>query len=209
MIFILLLVGCQSEVKESATEKTETEEMSSAANQGNTETAYAEEREPTDDEIREFGRIMAIEDGPYPMFVITVEFPERKMKADFNLNIESISLTMSRLQKLKGKYATIYYLSEMKQDLYDIHRNGVSLMGEYAPEIDPSWKTITGTLIRASAETDGDLPDVVSVKDKIGNKTSFEFFITAEMVAANEKEVTAFYSEEYVETITYLRASGD
>lgn len=35
------------------------------------------DRELMDDEINEYGLVVAVEDGPYPMFVVTVEFPER------------------------------------------------------------------------------------------------------------------------------------
>ena len=63
-------------------------------------------REPTDDEIREYGIIESIEDGQYPMFVVTLEFPKRKTKASFNLNIEAISQTSSDLDSLIGKYVS-------------------------------------------------------------------------------------------------------
>ena len=61
------------------------------------------EREPTEDEIREYGIIKTIEDTEYPMFVVTVEFPERQTTAYFNINIEALPQSDSDLYALKGK----------------------------------------------------------------------------------------------------------
>ncbi|PKP39205.1 MAG: hypothetical protein CVT98_02750 [Bacteroidetes bacterium HGW-Bacteroidetes-15] len=164
-----------------------------------------EEREPKDDEIREFGRIIKIEDGPYPMFFLTIEFPERHMKNDFNLNIESIPMDVASLYKLKGNYAAFYYLSELQNDLLDIQLNGSSLLGDYAPKVDPKWKSITGILKGAEEETRSDLPDEISVTDEKGRTINFKYFITQEMASANGKTVKVFYYTGGVETITYMR----
>lgn len=167
------------------------------------------DREMTGDEIRETGRISRIEDSGYPMFLVTVEFPERLMQIDFNLNAESIGLDPGELAKLKGKYVVLYYLSETEQNIFDIHFKGKSLLGEYAPETDPSWETITGILKGATTETAGDLPDEIFVTDSNGVKFTFKYFITPEMVAVNGKRVTVWYSSYGVQTITYLRALKD
>ena len=173
-----------------------------------TETDQAD-REPTDDEIREFGLIKSIEDGAYPMFIIGVNFPDRAMKVDFNLNIEAISLDVSALSSLQGKYVSLYYLSELKNSLHDIQFNEASLLGEYAPEFDSGWKQITGVLSGAGAETASDLPDLITVTDETGKKLEFEEYISQEEVAANGKTVTVFYSIRGVQTITYLKQSGE
>lgn len=62
------------------------------------------------------------------MFVVTVDFPERQMQVDFNLNIEAIELDVSTLNNLIGKLATIYYLSELNNDLYDLQLNAKSIL---------------------------------------------------------------------------------
>lgn len=210
---IILLSGCQTQKKDSVekpnqvtidkTDSTESDQKIEDKGRQN----IVDEREPTDDEIRELGKIVNIEDGVYPMFIVTIDFPERKMKMNFDLNIESISMDAGSLNELNGKYVKFYYTSELEQNLYDIHAGGSSLLGEYAPEKDPNMKEITGTLSGAESESGGDLPDKISVTDNNGKKIIFKYYITPEMVTANGKTVTAYYSARGVQTITYLHPS--
>lgn len=207
----MLIISCNSDNENNVEKSIQTdvnkEESTLTSKPVETENTIIEEREPTDSEIREYGRVIGIEDGAYPMFIITVEFPERNIKHDFNLNNESIDKSVESLYNFMGKYATIYYLSELENFLLDIHLNGISLMGEYAPKKDTTWKTITGIFEGAEKVSGGDLPDEVSVTDKLGKKISFKQFITPEMVAANGKIVEVFYYLKGQETITYIRTS--
>ncbi len=185
----MLIISCNSENKNNVEKSIQTdvnkEDSTLTSKPAETEHRKIEEREPTDSEIREYGRVIGIEDGAYPMFIITVEFPERNMRHDYNLNNESIGISVESLYNFMGKYATIYYLSELENFLLDIQLNGISLMGEYAPKKDTTWKSITGILEGAEEVSGGDLPDEVSVTDILGKKISFKEFITPEMVAAN------------------------
>jgi hypothetical protein len=165
------------------------------------------EREPTGDEIREYGIIKTIEDAEYPMFVVTVEFPERQTTADFNINIEALPQSDSDLYALKGKYATIYYEDDSENMLMDIHFNGKTLYGKDAPEIDDSYKSITGILSGAETETAGDLPNTIYITDKDGVEMPFKEFIISEVVAKNGKTVTGYYYTRYNQTITYIKES--
>ncbi len=217
LIAAVLLIACQSEKPQSGehselqtTAQTDsTADMQSAAHQSNSTSGEGDLQEPAEDEIQEFGIIESIEDSGYPMFVVTVDFPDRQMKSTFNLNIEEIAMDMAALTALEGKYATIYYLSEMENDLNDLQVSGTSVLGEWAPEINPDWLHITGFLSGAEAETTGDLPGVITITDDTGNQIHFKYFITPEMVEANGTVVTAFYSYRNMETITYLRASEE
>ncbi|MBT7828412.1 MAG: hypothetical protein HN600_17630 [Bacteroidetes bacterium] len=198
-IALLLLSGCQN--KDTTEESLiETEEVAD-------ENLMEKSQESADEEIQEYGLLKAIEDGVYPMFILTIEFPERNMTADFNLNIEEISLDHTSLYELKDKYVTLYYLSEMENMLAYIQYEGKSLLGEYAPEMDPEWKTISGVLSGAESETMSDLPDEIIVTTNEGEKISFKEYITPEIVAANGKEVDVFYTIRGTETITKLVAS--
>ncbi|MBT7038733.1 MAG: hypothetical protein HN921_02715, partial [Bacteroidetes bacterium] len=120
---------------------------------------------------------------------------------------EEISLDHTSLYELKDKYVTLYYLSEMENMLAYIQYEGKSLLGEYAPEMDPEWKTISGVLSGAESETMSDLPDEIIVTTNEGEKISFKEYITPEIVAANGKEVDVFYTIRGTETITKLVAS--
>ena len=165
-----------------------------------------EEQEPTDDEIREFGIIVNVEDGVYPMFIVTIEFPERQMEFDFNLNIESVAIDSEKLYNLKGSYITFYYVIDDDNNIYDIRFKGKSLLGEYASQIE-GCDEITGILSGAEKETNSDLPDDMIVTDENGRKVIFVDFITPEMVEVNGKETTVYYRTRSSETITYIQPS--
>ena len=59
-------------------------------------------RDPTDDELNEYGLIASVEDGPYPMYSVTIEFPERRMRQSFSLNIEAVDMDRDALNVWKG-----------------------------------------------------------------------------------------------------------
>lgn len=168
-----------------------------------------DEREPTDDEIREYGILTEIEDAPYPMFSIDVEFPEREMSQSFLFNVEESPLNMESLMALRGKYATFYYTSDEEPDIYDIHYECESLLGEDAIDITDADDEITGVLSGAESVSAGDLPDEITITSKDGKAMAFECFITEEMAAGNGEEVTVFFSKRYVNRITYISHSKD
>ncbi len=164
------------------------------------------DREPTDDEIREFGILTNIEDGQYPQFTLTVEFPDRHSEADFNLNIESIPQSVAALNALKGKYVTIYYTDSEENMLMDIHFKGKTLYGQYAPEMDDGYKQITGVLGGADHES-GDTPSEIWITSPEGKKMLFKEFVTKEIMAKNGKTVTGYYYQRFSRAISYLKPS--
>ncbi len=159
-----------------------------------------------ENEIQEYGLITQIEDGIYPMYIVTMELPERKITRDFNLNIEAISQNAEDIPQLVGNYATIHYTSIFESNLLDLQLNGKSVLGRQVALNDSSFKKVTGTLKGATALTPGDLPGNISVINKDGKIELFPCYITSEIVAINEQEVTAIYNERGVETITYIKA---
>ena len=165
---------------------------------------YAEE-----DILQEYGLIEHIEDGAYPFFIVTVNFIGSRAKINLDLNIEAISLDIEGLNKLQGKYATIYYTSELRNNLQDLHFNDTSVFGEYAPDYYAGWDQITGTLKDASAVTAGDLPSYISIVGNEGKNLDFEVFIDEEMVKANGKTVTVFYTIDVANTITDIVPSEE
>jgi len=212
IVSLILVYSCQSNVNQQTQDSSQIEVINNKPTsattvekeQITTQSEEVDEQLPTDDEIQEYGIIVGIEDGPYPMFIITMEFPRREMKIDFNLNVETISQDMAAIYDLKGKYVRFYYLSDMVNDLTDLHINDVTLFGEWAPEFNPQWKSITGKLSGAETETVSDLPGEIYVNDETGRQISFELYIDSEVVNANGKVVTAYYSMRGVNTITYI-----
>jgi len=166
-----------------------------------------EEYKPSDEEIREYGIIESIEDGAYPFFSVTVDFVERNMKQSFSLNIEAISIDSETLLGLKGKYATIYYTSDLINDLSDLYFENKSLSGEYAPEMDESWEKITG-ILNGAESLSGDLPSKISVTDANGEKMNFKWFVDDDIQKVNKKIITAYYTSKVVNTITHIQPSS-
>jgi len=166
------------------------------------------DRDPTDDELNEYGLVESVEDGPYPMFTITFEFPERQMRQTFNLNIEAVNMDCDALNILEGNYATFYYVSELENNLEDLLVGGSSVFEEWAPEYDESWHRIEGVLEGAESLS-GDLPGTFNVTAAGGEHIELGAFIDEAIMAANNASVVAFYSTRGVNTITYLRLSED
>lgn len=164
-------------------------------------------REPTDDELNEFGLVTAIEDAAYPMFIVSVSFPERQQAFDFNLNVEGAELSHDWPEFVE-KYVTLYYEIKESYDVLDLQVNGVSTQGEYAPEIDPEWDRLTGKLIGADGLS-GDLPSVLSLESADGRTIAFEYFVDDEVMKVNGKEVEIFFVSSEKEEITYMELSPD
>lgn len=162
-----------------------------------------------DDILQEYGRIESIEDHAYPFYTVTVNFIGSKATIDLDLNIEAIPMDVEGLNTLQGNYATINYRSELQNNLQDLQVNDISVFGEYAPDYDAGWDQITGTLKGAERVTDGDVPSYISIAGNDGKNLDFEAFIDDEMVKANGKTVTAFYTIDVVNTITDIVPSEE
>lgn len=155
-----------------------------------------------DEVLQEYGLIENIEDGAYPFFIVTVNFIGSKAKIDLDVNIEAMDLDIEDLNKLQGTYATIYYTSELRKNLQDLHYNDTSVFGEYAADYNKRWEQITGVLLGADIVTAGDLPSFISIAGTNGKNLDFEVFIDEEMVNVNGKTVTVFYDIDVAHTIT-------
>lgn len=219
-IFIILLFstlfGCQldnkknKEVKEQQVTETAQEIQEEKSPEIVEQVAEVDPfREPTDDEIREFGLVKEVEDGIYPIFTITIEFPEREMKHSFNVNHGALSGFTGDLFSLIGKYISFYYTEDWENDLIDMHLNGKTLSGESAPEMDSEWESITGVLSGAEQTTQSDLPSIINVTDIDGNIVNFKYYVEEDMLKANGKEVQVYYSFKGVSNITHISPLED
>lgn len=194
---LIILASCSSK-KTTDTQETETD----------TQEVADGEREPTDEEIREYGILTEIEDAPYPMFSVDVEFPERQSSASFIFNVEESPLDMAALIAMKGKYATIYYIIEDDPRIEAIVLECEPVYGEISPESN-GGKEITGVLSGATSVS-GDLPGTITITASDGTQKEFKLYIDEGVIAANDEEVTVFYYEYSTSKITYLQpAEGD
>jgi hypothetical protein len=158
----------------------------------------------SDDVLEEFGKITAVVDGSYPFFIVSINFEKRDFSIDFDLNIEAIDMNMEQLYACIGKYARIYYISEMENNLTDLQLNNTSLFGEYTQDYDPEWNTFSGILSGANTITTGDLPSTITITNQSSDALQFELFIDKEVRKANNKLVTAFYSIDISNEIVEL-----
>jgi len=147
-----------------------------------------------DGEITERGLVREVEDSGYPFATVTIEFPERKLTEYFTINMEEVeNASLDVISHYVGKYVIFNYTSTLSHALLDLQKDGKSLLGIDANDIDPSWKIIEGELDGASEESLGDLPGEISIWADDGENQYFEFYVTAEMVAANGTRVKGFY----------------
>ena len=213
LVFMISACDMNAQKKHSDTitkTKTDSTVIIIEENNANTSEEISEEYyEPSDDEIQEFGIITEIEDSAYPVFNITVEFPERQLQAGFYLNIEAINLQMDELYELRDKYVTIFYTSDEDNNLTDMKLDGKSLFGEEAPEEDYITDNITGILSGAESETMSDLPGKIYITDENDRRFEFEWYVDEMMVKANGKKVTAYYYTRYRNTITHIIPSEE
>ena len=174
------------------------------------ETNHDDDYDPNvpDDAIRDYALIEKYQDGAYPMFIVTMDFVEKNFKQDFDLNIEAVSIDAETLNNLVGKYVTFYYTSEWVEDINDLYFKGKSLSGKYAPELDKEWTVLKGTLSGA-ASLSGDLPSLITITNSAGESMNFEWYVDDEVMKANGKEVTAYYSGRAINTIIEIKTSLD
>ncbi|NNC38641.1 MAG: hypothetical protein EX271_10590 [Acidimicrobiales bacterium] len=163
--------------------------------------------EPGEEEIREYGRVVSFEDGIYPIFNITLEFPERGMRQSFFFNVMEVGVEESILAGLVDQFITIHYTSEMEPALIDMLLDGVSLVDD-AFEVDDA-KTMTGVLSGADAPTMSDLPGSFLIKEADGSETRFEYYIPDAMAAANGKTVNITYVSQTRNEIIRIIPSDD
>ncbi len=203
-VTVWMAFACSPKTSEDKTEATEEEQ--SDAKEVVEEPVGFQPREPNDDELNEFGLISELEEAGYPLYNVTLSFPERGMSSNFSLNVESASLS-HEISMFRDQYATIYYESEESNEVLDIIFNGRSLLGEYAPEDHDGLENLTGVL-RGASSVSGDLPGKLTVEGEDGT-LAFEYFVDEATMTANDQQVTVYYYTRYVDVITYLELSKD
>lgn len=144
-----------------------------------------------DEQITETGLITALEDGAYPMYSVTMEFPKAHLTQSFSLNVESPSVDTSALEKAVGQYVTFKYTSTLENDLLEMELNGKPILDGWK---DASLKKVTGILSGADKVTESDLPSSVTVTNQAGTEFHFDYYVSPAMLPANGKEVTAYYA---------------
>ncbi|MBL8548626.1 MAG: hypothetical protein JNJ73_01475 [Hyphomonadaceae bacterium] len=173
------------------------------AGKGKAEAVLASARAPQADETHMVGQVTSVEDGGYPQF--TVHVLQNGVDLPLYLNAEAADLGGATPASFQGATAEITYRTTPANNLADLRVNGHSLLNGDA---EPTGPSVTGVLSGASEVTAGDLPGLIVVTDRAGQRTEFEYYVTPEIVAANGKQVTAFYTADTVNRITAMRPAG-
>lgn len=161
------------------------------------------EYQPADDELQDYGVLISVEDGVYPMFVATVDFPKSANTVSFDLNAAALGVDGAALEAMVGKTVSVHYTSDLEPDLYDIKFEGRFLLGVLEGERD-DLESFTGILKNAGEVTMSDLPGSLTVEAANGEAMAFEYYIDPEMVAVNGKTITAYYAMRGKNVITKI-----
>lgn len=156
-----------------------------------------------DDILTEIGILSRVEDGPYPIYSITLEFPKREMQASFTMNVEAISVDTNALYEHLNETISVNYTSDMTLNIIEIEMESGFLKGTENRDELRDYKSASGIMQDASV-TMGDLPGTFYLEDAEDNRTYFEDYITAEMVTGNGRQVTVYYYENYINNITAI-----
>lgn len=154
-----------------------------------------------DETVHETGLVIAVEDGPYPMYSITMEFAKAQTRQSFSLNVEHVNIDVAALNKAVGQHVSFDYTSELDFNLIELKLNGKPLLNG---SINASLKQVTGILSGAASITGSDLPGQVTITDKAGNQVHFPYYVEPAMVVANGKQVTAYYETRTNNTIVKM-----
>lgn len=155
--------------------------------------------------LKEFGLLKSAEDSGYPFYTVEIEFPERKFSEIFTINLAELpDVDPGLLTGWVGKYVSFEYTSEIVNALLDIRQNGKSLLGVNPSELPKGLKKISGTLSGAANVTEGDLPSVLRIHDPEDQSIEFEFFITPELVEADDTLVVGYYDQRTNNRITAI-----
>ncbi len=159
----------------------------------------------TGQSIQERGLLQAVDDGGYPFFSLTIDFPERGFTEYFNINLAEVTTVNSqKLSSWVRRYVSFEYTSDIYNALMDIRRGGKSILGtDFEPG--PDTKKITGTLSGAEEVTSGDLPGMVFIATEEEYFETFSFFVTDKMVDANGSQVTGYYEERTNNNIVSIK----
>lgn len=154
--------------------------------------------------FQDSGLVKVVDDIGFPLFYVELEPGSGQRPNTFILNIDEAQIEHDAAWHLPGKTIRFSYTVTEEPFLMDMLMKGQTLLGQYAPKHDSTWKEITGTLGDATEETPGDLPSHITITDTKNSTIRFEYFVTQEFVEANNKTVSAYYEYRNVYKISSL-----
>lgn len=153
-----------------------------------------------------FGKVTNVEDAGYPIYLLTLSVTEGDKQANvFEVNLESgLGLNAGDVSGLLGKWVRVNYEKETFNQVREISQNSKNLLNPRTPPLS-GGNPFGGILSDAENETEGDLPDYITVTNSNGTKKKFDIYITPELAAANGKYVLVYYSETVRYNVTNIK----
>ncbi len=151
------------------------------------------------------GMLKVVEDAGYPFAMVTIEHADGQVN-DYTINLEEVkNIDMGVLSSWIGSEVAFQFASESFNALLDIFQNGHSILYEEGDEFTEEILAVEGILSGAEFETTGDLPGEIYITTVEEVSYPFPFFIDANVVAANGRNVTGYFEVRTINYITSIR----
>lgn len=158
-----------------------------------------------DSDAKILGMLKVVEDAGYPFAMVTIEHADGQVN-DYTINLEEVKdIDMGVLTSWIGSEVAFKYASETFNALLDIFHNGHSILYEEEDEFTEEILAVEGILSGAEYETTGDLPGEIYITTVEEISYTFPFFIDANVVAANGRNVTGYFEVRTINYITSIR----
>lgn len=144
------------------------------------------------DLIMNNGLVTRVEDGAYPMFTVQIRLDGEADDTVFSFMAEGATVNGARIDQIEGRTVSIKYLDRDVWDLAFISPANAENMDDI--EIGEGWRYVTGRLSGASAITQSDLPDLLTIQMMGTDSVEFELYVDEDMVALNDTDVSAWLS---------------
>ncbi len=163
----------------------------------------APDRDNNDEALNESGILVSVEDGAYPFYALTIEFPKNQARLSFTLNAEEVQVDIAALTDSTGEYISFDYTSDLEPMVMELELESGFVMDTENRHDLRAYKTARG-LMGGAVLTMGDLPGTFFLEDAEGRRSYFEEYITEDMMAGLGRDVIVYYEMRSRNIITNI-----
>lgn len=208
LVLLALLSACQGNEKAAVQETPEVTEVQEPEN--TFQEVQDEAIRPIEEgETKEYGRVLTVEDGVYPMFWLQLEFPESGEVLDFEVNVQDLGWEAEEIHSMNGRFVTLYHKEDVSNDVVSVWLDGNNILDDELEAVEGETLEATGILEGAEQVTESDLPSTISVVNGAGEKVDFSLYVGPKLIEGNGKEVVVKYQERTRQVISYIRADAE
>lgn len=208
LVLLALLSACQGNEKAAVQETPEVTEVQEPEN--TFQEVQDEAIRPIEEgETKEYGRVLTVEDGVYPMFWLQLEFPESGEVLDFEVNVQDLGWEAEEIHSMNGRFVTLYHKEDVSNDVVSVWLDGKNILDDELEAAEGETLEATGILEGAEQVTESDLPSTISVVNATGEKVDFSLYVGPKLIEGNGKEVVVKYQERTRQVISYIRADAE